>query len=281
MLHCPQQSFLCQGESDVYQLPVTDLHIDTHGAGEPALFFHGTGGDTTSWTQQLPLADEYELILVDRRGSGESPPRSFAYDLARESAELAALVTAPIHLIGQSYGGVLALLVAAAKPELIRTLTVSEPPAFAVARGNPDVEWLIARFMPLYADAANLTPDAYDAQFDAAIGVAHDPTPPASGRRLKNLDAERMEHPPWLANIALDTLAAAPFPKLVITGGWDGDTDAPLHRSGRAFAAVCDVLEQRLRAQRAMIRGSGHTIPRTGQPYNGCLRAFLAAANRS
>jgi pimeloyl-ACP methyl ester carboxylesterase len=265
---------------DMYQRPATDLHIETRGAGDPALFFHGSGGDTTSWTQQLPLADAYELFLIDRRGAGESPSRSFAYDLAQESAELAALLTAPIHLVGQSYGGVLALLVAAAKPDLIRTLTVSEPPAFGVARGSPDVEWLIERLAPVFANAASLTPEAYDAQFDAALGFAHDPTPPASGGRLKNLDAARMEQGPWLANIALDTLAAAPFPMLVISGGWNGDSDAPSHRAGRAFAAVCDVLEQRLHAKRAVIRGSGHAIPHTGQPYNGCLRDFFAAANR-
>jgi pimeloyl-ACP methyl ester carboxylesterase len=264
---------------DMYHPPATDLHIETRGSGDPALFVHGSGGDLTSWTRQLPLADAYELILVDRRGYGESPPRSFAYDLAQESAELAALITAPIHLVGQSYGGVLALLVAATKPQLIRTLTVSEPPAFAVARDHPDVEWLVERLAPVITEEASLTPDAFAAQFDAAIGLAHDPTPPASGRRLKNLDAARMEQAAWLATIALETLAAAPFPKLVISGGWDDATDAPLHRSGRAYAAVCDVLEQRLRAKRVVIRGAGHVIPRTGPPYNDCLRVFLATAN--
>jgi pimeloyl-ACP methyl ester carboxylesterase len=185
-----------------------------------------------------------------------------------------------MHLVGHSYGGLLALLVAATRPEMIRTLTVCEPPAFAVARGHPDVEWLIERLAPVITQEARLTPDAFAARFDAAVGVAHNPTPPASGRHLKNLDAARMEQAAWLATIALDTLAAAPFPTLVISGGWEGDTDDPLHRSGRAYTAVCDVLERRLRATRAVIRGAGHAVPRTGQPYNDCLRAFLAAPHR-
>lgn len=256
------------------------LHVGTHGSGEPVLFFHGTGGDSASWARQLPLADTFRLILADRRGYGDSPPRTFAYDLAQESGELAALVTEPVHLVGQSYGGVLTLLVAAEKPDRIRSLTVSEPPAFAVARGNADVEWLIARLTPLFTNAAGLTPEEYDAQFDASVGMPHDPVPSAGGRVGKNLDAARMEQAPWLADIALDTLAAAPFPKLVISGGWGGDSDTPVHRSGRAFTAVCDVLERRLHAERAVIRGAGHGIPRTGQPYNDRLRAFLAAAYR-
>ena len=264
----------------MYHLPATDLHLETRGSGDPALFFHGSGGDLTSWTRQFPLADAYELLLVDRRGYGESPARSFAYNLAQESADLAALLTAPIHLVGHSYGGLLALLVAATMPQLIRTLTVSEPPAFAVARDHPDVEWLIERLAPLITEEARLTPDAFAAQFDAAIGLAHDPTPPASGRRLKNRDAARMEQAAWRADIALDTLAAAPFPTLVISGGWDDATTAPLHRSGRAYAAVCEVLEQRLGATRVVIRGAGHVIPRTGPPYNDCLRVFLASATR-
>jgi hypothetical protein len=127
--------------------------------------------------------------------------RSFGYDLAQESAELA---------------------------KLIRTLTVCEPPAFTVARGHPVVEWLIERLAPVLTEEASLTPDAFDAQFGAAIGTAHEPTPPASGLRLKNLDAARVEQSAWLANIALDTLAAAPFPKLVISGGWDGGHRCPV-----------------------------------------------------
>jgi pimeloyl-ACP methyl ester carboxylesterase len=76
MVHCgtPLATIVpVSGEIDVYHLPATDLHIETRGSGEPTLFFHGTGGDTTSWTQQLPLAAAYELILVNRRGYGESP----------------------------------------------------------------------------------------------------------------------------------------------------------------------------------------------------------------
>ena len=47
------------------------------------------------------------------------------------------------HLVGHSYGGVIALLAAARCLEAIRSLTVTEPPAFGLVRGQPEVEdWL-------------------------------------------------------------------------------------------------------------------------------------------
>jgi len=73
--------------------------------------------------------------------------------------------------------------------------------------------------------------------------------------------AERL---PWEAEIPLDELAAAPFPKLVVSGA---------HHP--AFDAVCDVLEERLGAQRAILPGAGHSLPRApGYPER--LEAFLS-----
>jgi hypothetical protein len=62
-------------------------------------------------------------------------------------------------------------------------------------------------------------------------------------------------------------LAAAPFPKLVFSGG---------HHP--AFEAVCDVLERRLGAERAVITGAGHSVQRTGRPFNERLDEFLGRA---
>jgi hypothetical protein len=52
------------------------------------------------------------------------------------------------------------------------------------------------------------------------------------------------ERSPWEANIQLDKLKQAPFPKLVVSGKWN---EAP--------EAVCDVLENRLGAERAFFTG--------------------------
>jgi hypothetical protein len=71
------------------------------------------------------------------------------------------------------------------------------------------------------------------------------------------------ERPPWEAEIPLDELAAAPFPKLVLSG-----------EHNTAFDAVCDVLEEQLGAERAVLPGAGHSIPRA-PGYAERLEVFL------
>jgi hypothetical protein len=41
---------------------------------------------------------------------------------------------------------------------------------------------------------------------------------------------------------------------------------------------VCDVLERRLGAERAVIPGDDHSVQRTGAPFNDRLEAFLERA---
>jgi hypothetical protein len=72
--------------------------------------------------------------------------------------------------------------------------------------------------------------------------------------------AERM---PSEAEIPLDRLSAAPFPKLVVSGAHSA-----------AFDAVCDMLEQRLGAERAVLPGAGHSLMRA-PGYADVLRRFL------
>jgi hypothetical protein len=79
-----------------------------------------------------------------------------------------------------------------------------------------------------------------------------------------------VERYPWTAEIPLDELARTPFPKLVVSGA---------HHP--AFDAVCDVLERSLGAQRAVLPGAGHSVPRLGGPFNDLLAAFVEQAEAS
>jgi len=147
----------------------------------------------------------------------------------------------------------------------VRSLTISEPPAFWVARGDPEADRLVSELETFFA-AGPYEPADYLRGFLAIVGSSMslpDPLPPALEQGARAAMAER---PPWEAQIPLDELAAARFPKLVVSGA-----------HSPAFDAVCDVLENRLGAERVVLPGAGHSIPRAAG-YNELLAAFIIAA---
>lgn len=213
-----------------------------------------------AWSEQRALADRFTLVVVDRPGYPPNPPLA-RIDFEEQAGEIAALLEVGDHLVGHSYGAVIALLAAASRPGAVRSLTVAEPPAFGVARGNPDVESFLASFVDAPSE-----PRAYLEFFLPLVGGGlklPDPLPPPMEAGAR---AAMIERPPHEAEIPLAGLAAAPFPKLVISGG---------HHA--AFDAVCDVLEQRLGAERAVLPGAGHSLPRA-PGFNDLLHEFLARA---
>ena len=163
-----------------------------------------------------------------------------------------------------SYGAVIALLAAAQRPQAVRSLTVSEPGSLRVARGDSAVDLMIAQGTELFRRRDEMTCRDFVALVRAG-GHSARSTPEVlpdwleRGARLK-----MEERPSWEADVPLDALAAAPFRTLVLSGG-----------HSPAFEAVCDAIARRLRAERDVIRGMGHTVPATGPPYNERLNAFL------
>jgi len=224
---------------------------------------HGSvGNGPATWSAVQPLAERWELIVPNRGGYPPNPPLE-RIDFERQADELAPLLEGGAHLVGHSYGGVIALLMAARHPASVRSLTVSEPPAFAMARGNADADRVVAALDAFFADAPEDHAE-FLRGFLARVGSAvqlPEPLPPDLEQGARALRAER---PPWEAQIPLDELAAAHFPKLVVSGA---------HHP--AFDAVCDVLEERLGAERAVLPGAGHSLPRApGYPER--LETFLS-----
>jgi hypothetical protein len=140
------------------------------------------------------------------------------------------------------------------------SLTVVEPPAFGVARGHPAVEEFLDRFPDAPRD-----PRGYLEFFLPLVGSAMK-LPEALPADLEaGTHAALVERPPHEAEIPLEELVEAGFPVLVVSGGHNAALDA-----------VCDVLEERLGAERAVVSGAGHSIPRA-RGFNERLDAFLRA----
>jgi pimeloyl-ACP methyl ester carboxylesterase len=224
---------------------------------------HGSvANGAATWSAQRPLAERFELVVWNRPGypPGPSLPR---IDFEDQAAELAGLLRPGDHLCGHSYGGVISLLAAAQRADDLGSLTVVEPPAFSVAADDPAVQEFVARLEAIWS-AGPHEPEEYLRRFLPLVGAPFEVPerlPPALAQGTR---AAMVERPPQEAAIPLEALAAAPFRKLVVSGDHDAALDA-----------VCDVLEQRLGAERAVVRGAGHSIPRLGEPFNRVLVEFL------
>ena len=114
---------------DRHHLPATADRpaLSYLAAGDPAgrrvVFIHGTPGDATDWAPFLGRAPAGQhRLAVDRPGFGQSGPGGPVValpDQARAIAGLIAIGGAPAVLVGSSYGGPVALQLAAEHPELV------------------------------------------------------------------------------------------------------------------------------------------------------------------
>jgi pimeloyl-ACP methyl ester carboxylesterase len=247
--------------------PAAPLQTETIGEGPPVVFVHGSVvGAERTWRKQLPLAQRWTLILPSRPGFAGSPPLERG-DFEAEAPLFAELLGDGAHLVGHSYGAVIALFAAAEQPEAVRSLTVSEPGALRIAAGDPEVDAMIENGNTLYRAPESIPPEVFLRLFRSGVGSANktpDRLPDWLAQGVRLLKSER---PPWEADVPLDRLADAGFPALVISGG-----HSPV------FEKVCDAVAERLGAERAVIPGRGHTIPSTGEPYNSALERHLAAS---
>jgi pimeloyl-ACP methyl ester carboxylesterase len=132
-----------------------ELAYDVRGEGEPVLFIHGA-----LWADFLrPLAEQpafggFQRIRYHRRGYGESggPAGGFDTQVADIVALLDHLEVDRAHLVGHSEGAMIALVLAAAHPDRVRSLALLEP--------LPSSSWLAAS---RFADLLGILGPAFEA----------------------------------------------------------------------------------------------------------------------
>jgi pimeloyl-ACP methyl ester carboxylesterase len=109
------------------------------GAGETVLMLHGSAGSHVLWRRLgITLEGRYRVVAPDLLGYGQSSvlPNGRSFPLEEEIALLRRLLPGDggAHLVGYSYGGVLALGLALADPQKLSSLTLIEPVAFGILR---------------------------------------------------------------------------------------------------------------------------------------------------
>ena len=219
-----------------------------------------------TWNAQKPLAERFEIVAPNRRGFPPGPDVE-RVDFEDEAVWLEQLLEPETHVVGHSYGGVISLLAASRRPELVRSLTVIEPPAFGIARGRSGVDEFIERIDRHWSEGPR-DPGEFLRGFLALVGSST-PAGEFTPELLQGARTLMVERSPAEAIFAFDDLARAPFPKLVVSGA-----------HSPAFDAVCDVLEERLGAERAVLPGAGHSVQRLGKQFNERLTGFVLRAEQ-
>jgi len=246
--------------------PRSPLHVEQRGSGPKVVFVHGgeEAGGSVAFASQFPLAHAFTLILPDLPGHGQSPAQGHK-NAERDALLIANLLDDGAHLVGHSYGGAVALRVAARRPEVVNSLTLIEPATFDIAQEDPAVRQMLAELAQAIA-----IPDLRQRleAFATVVGIHKTWQDPLSESYRKFAE----DLPFTLPSSGTTTIpsrqlteqvAAADIPALVISGGHSA-----------AFEKVCDVLAGALGAERAVISGYGHAPQQSGEPFNTCLERF-------
>jgi pimeloyl-ACP methyl ester carboxylesterase len=125
---------------------VDPFYVD-QGAGAPVVFVHGAWMDLRYWEpQREAVAAKYRFIAYTLRYHGTTrwSDDGQCYSTATHLADLTAFIrrlnAGPVHLVGLSMGGRLATLLALQHPDLLRSLTVLEPPLDDLLDGMPEAQ---------------------------------------------------------------------------------------------------------------------------------------------
>ncbi|PZS34809.1 MAG: hypothetical protein DLM58_05075 [Pseudonocardiales bacterium] len=212
----------------------TRIQVHERGAADDplAVLIHSTGVNGAEMLDGFGLAvPGYHVLAPDRTNYGQSR-RSTAGGRGRsnghvpevamiedDAQEIGSFLGSGAHLVGYSYGGVVAVAVASRQPGLVRSLTLIEPPAFQLLPDDPNAASTVARISSSI-DTVYDNPSGYFAAFmSSAFGetfrVPLDAIP--TDRKV----ASMCEQVPWDVELDLDRIADARIPTLVVSGDWD------------------------------------------------------------
>jgi pimeloyl-ACP methyl ester carboxylesterase len=224
---------------------------DAAGSRRPALFVHGLGGESLDWAEVArAVSDLLDCYAADLPGFAHSPPPTdgdFTLDgQARSVVEVARLIGAPVHLVGNSLGGAVAVRVAAEHPELVQSLTLISPalpdvrprigsaqltvalmpvigPLIVRLAIRADPEWMARRIYALcYGDPKAVSPDRHARELATLRLRASLPHSPRAYRSsLRTMVAAYLDPGPRRLWKQLRQVAAVGVPTLVIYGGRD------------------------------------------------------------
>ena len=251
------------------------LHVQERGEGDPLLLLQGLGQGMWVWRDQVrAFADRFRTVAYDMRGTGRSPvptePCGIA-DLAGDAAEV--LAGRAAHVVALSMGGYVALTLALARPELVRSLVL-----IGTGGGGPDRVPRSPEVRKVFTDAIGLPPEEQGrrtAPYTFAPGWTE-----RHPERFEEILAARLQHPTADATIEAHVNACYGFyadgcaverieaPALVVHG--DADLIVPAENGRRLAARLPN-------ARYVELPGRGHNLPlEEPETINRLVLEFLA-----
>jgi len=254
--------------------------FDAGAARETVVLLHSSGSSSRQWSALIErLRPHYDVCAVDLHGHGAQPawPGRQPLTLADEVTLVEPILreVGPVHLVGHSYGGAVALKAAELYPQSVRSLVAYEPVLFRwlydaepdsdAAREVIQVAAAMRRSLHArsYRGAARPFVDYWSGTgaWDAMPEVRRQTVAARMGSVLPHFDA--------LLND--DRIAAAlhriDAPMLMLTGT---STVASTRRIGEMLRATLP------QAAYALLSGMGHMGPITDAgAVNSCIAGFL------
>lgn len=106
-----------------------EIHYVVSGSGEPLLLIPGLGLDHQYYRRAIPqLSERVHVHAVDPRGIGRSTKSPPPYTVESWATDFVTVIDdigrGPIHVLGSSLGGAMAMALAEMAPDRVKTLTV-------------------------------------------------------------------------------------------------------------------------------------------------------------
>jgi len=248
----------------VMRLHGTDLYYeDTGGRDEAIVFLHGFLFDGRQYEAQVAaLKDRYRCVSLDFRGQGRSAASRGGYQIEQHAADVLAVIRrldiAPVHLVGLSMGGFVALRLAARAPGLLRSLTLLNTSAAAHARSKFPKQLMLAAVGRRAGVSLPLVRSGVEAEI---YGEAFRRDPARAGERevwrQRWARTDRSSLVRTLLGFMIrpdvrDELGDVTAPTLVIAGGADASLPPPLSQEIHSLIKGSRLVE---------LPGVGHSSP--------------------